>query len=75
MKTNVSFTSSSTEGRAAFREFVTCLRLAAVTRGENDCTATKIVEIIDSDYQKFNLFTKDADIATCIGGELDFIAI
>ena len=48
---------------------MTCLRLAAVTRGENDCTATKIVEIIDNNHQKFNLFTEDADIATCIGGK------
>ena len=66
---------SSTEGQAAFREFVTCLRLAALTREENDCTATKIVEIIDNDYQKFSLFKRDTDIAACIGGNNSLITL
>ena len=51
----------------AFKELVTCLRFAALMRNETDCTASKIVDIIDSDYQKLKLFHTDADLQMCIG--------
>ena len=52
----------------AFVELVTCVRLHALGRKENNCTATEIVTIINDDPSKMGLFKNDTDVHQCIGG-------
>ena len=58
---------SSAVAKDAFLEFVVCVRLNAVAREVNDCTAQKVFDIINDDPLKFNLFHKDTDLPQCIG--------
>ena len=48
--------------------FVTCIRLFALSRNQEDCTPLEIKNLIKNDYFKHNVIEKHADIDMCISG-------
>ena len=50
-------------------KFVTCVRLFALSKNQENCTAIRIKEIITADYFRLDLFNKTADVDMCLPGE------
>ena len=51
-------------------DFVTCVRLIALSKNQDDCTPLKIKEIIKNDYFKLNIMNRYADVDQCLPGKL-----
>ena len=48
--------------------FVTCVRLYALSRNQGECTPTRIKELIADDYFKLNIINKSSDVDRCLPG-------
>ena len=65
-----SFSSTDYEKKAAV-DFVTCVRLLALSKNQEDCTPLKIKEIIGKDYFRLHVINKTADIEDCLPGNVN----
>ena len=53
-------------------DFLTCVRLMALSKNEENCTASRIKEIIAEDYFKLGLINRTSNIDMCMPGEYPF---
>ena len=53
-------------------DFVTCVRLQALSKHQEECTPSKIKAIIATDYRRLGVINKTADVNDCLPGNITF---
>ena len=50
-------------------DMIMCIRLHAVAKDQEECNIRTIVDVINHDPLKMNLFPRDTDLSLCIYGK------
>ena len=51
-------------------DFVTCVRLQALSKHQEECTPSNIKAIISADYRRLGVINKTADVDDCLSGNI-----
>ncbi|XP_053407834.1 uncharacterized protein LOC123546327 isoform X2 [Mercenaria mercenaria] len=62
-------TCSEEDGRMIFKRFISCLAIHALFMKEDDCTVSKIIDIINEDLYQLGMFNETLDINICLPAE------